>query len=901
MIKPLYLLDGYSVIYRSYFAFIRNPIFNSKRQNVSAIFGFYNIIFSFMRKFQPERFMVTMDSLVPTFRHEMYDQYKANREKTPQDLHDQVQPIIDILDAMGIPVIRYDRYEADDLMGALARDQEKKGGKTFIISGDKDLLQLVSESISVLKPEKSQFIELGPEEVFEDRGVYPDQMIDYLALMGDSADNIPGVAGIGPKTAEKLLKLYKSLDGIYENINKIKGTSQKNKLIENKINAYFSRKLVTIETDIDLIQFQLEKKIPRNDDRVVSLFKEWELNNLIKDYAALYMDTSTENKQNVIHEKLNWKSSKAQYIIIRDKNQLNEILDKAVNCLFLSFDCETNALDEMQADLVGFSFSWEPGKGYYLPILHSTETVLDQDYVKEKLQSFFNHGSFHLIGQNFKYDYKVLSRWGLKLPDLYFDTMIAAWMLESDERSNMDALALKYLNYETIHFKDVVPKGDTFDMIPLETATPYAAEDSDITLQLFYILRKKLQERNLEKLFFELEIPLVYLLAKMEMTGISLNKNELKEYGILLEDELVNLENEIYKLCGEEFNIRSTKELQRILFEVRSLPTGKRTKTGYSTDIKVLEELAKQDPVPELILKHRGLAKLKSTYVDALPVLVDNNGKIHTHFIQTGTATGRIASRDPNLQNIPVRDEKGRMIRMAFTADKDKLFLSADYSQIELVVLAHLSEDQNLCDAFLSGRDVHKQTASLIFNKNEELIDQNERRIAKTINFGVMYGMSPFRLSNELKIPRKEAALFIDRYFEKYSRVKAFIEETINEAEKNGGVSTMMGRFRTIGGITSRNKTEKQGAERAAVNSRIQGSAADIVKKAMLILNNTLSEKFPGVDILLQVHDECIFHVPEDLVDEVSILIKNIMEDVITLKIPLKVNIETAKRWGEIH
>jgi len=903
MKDPLYLLDGYSVIYRSYFGFIRNPIINSRKENISAIFGFFNTLFSFYRKFHPNRFFVVMDSITPTFRHEMYDQYKANRDKTSQDLHDQVQPIIDLLKAMGLPVISLDGYEADDLMGALARSEEDEGNEAYIISGDKDLLQLVSEKIFILKPDKGQFIKMGVEDVKEDRGVAPSQIIDYLALIGDTADNIPGVAGIGPKTAVKLLEEFETLENLYENVESIKATGQRTKLIENRENAFFSKKLATIVTDIEKEQLDIDEEMICDISQVQNMFREWEIPTLISEFQKLFSGETLHEQEEPAQEEGpgNWISEKSEYIALTNEKELEKVIAQAKQALFLAFDCETDGLDDMTAEPVGVSFSFEPGTGYYVPVRCSHDTVLPGETVQKMLQELFDQGKFKLIGQNFKYDYKVLTRWGLKFPPLYFDTMIAAWILESDERSNMDALALKYLNYETVHFKDIVPKGETFDSLPLETAVPYAAEDSDITLQLFSILKRKLLERKLDTLFYELEMPLVYTLAKMEMTGITLKRDELVSYGEDLSREIEAIEQNIYELCGEEFNIRSTKELQRILFEVRQLPTGKKTKTGYSTDIKVLEDLARQDPVPELILLHRGLSKLKSTYVDSLSELVDDKGKIHTHFVQTGTATGRIASKDPNLQNIPVRDEKGRMIRMAFCADEGKVFLSADYSQIELVVLAHLSGDEGLKSAFLSGKDVHRQTASLIFDKGEEEIDADERRIAKTINFGVMYGMSAFRLSNELKIPRKDAAEFIDTYFTKYRGVRNFIEKTVEEARTAEGVYTMMGRFRTIRGINSRNKTEQQGAERMAVNSRIQGSAADIVKRAMLNLEALLIEEFPEAQMLLQVHDECIFQVSRDDEKRLADRVKEVMESAVKLSVPLVVNVETAVRWGEIH
>lgn len=903
MNKPLYLIDGYSIIYRSYFAFIRNPIVNGKGENVSAIFGFFNTLFSIYRKFTPDLIMVAMDSRGPTFRHEIYDQYKANREKAPQDLHNQVKPIIDILGAMGIPVVKKEGLEADDLMGALALEQERKGGEAYIISGDKDLMQLVTDHIFMLKPDKSQFIKMGPREIMEEKGVRPDQIIDYLSLMGDASDNVPGVAGIGPKTAVKLLEQFGNLENLYDNLEKVSAKGQRQKLTENREEAFFSKTLVTIKTDVNLEDEVSLLRGERNDERVLELLSQCELNHISTEYKRLFLSDCTENivPEDNPEERETYLSRKACYQPVLTLDELDQLLSDASSALFLAFDCETDNIDEMKATPLGFSFSFEPGSGYYIPIKHEGKRLPDENAIRERLQVFFDKGEFKLIGQNFKYDYKVLTRWGLRLPELYFDTMIAAWMLESDERVNMDSLALKYLNYETIHFKDIVTKGQTFDQADFDIAVNYAAEDSDITLQLFNVLKKELINRKLDKLYYDLEVPLVYVLARMEFNGIGVKKDELLAYGKELSLQLLDIEQKIYQLCGEEFNIRSTKELQRILFDVRSLPTGKRTKTGYSTDIKVLNDLARQDPVPELILEHRGLSKLISTYVDALARLVDNKGKIHTHFLQTGTATGRIASKDPNLQNIPVRDERGRMIRSAFIADGGHIFLSADYSQIELVVLAHLSGDPGLCHAFKNGQDVHKQTASLIFGTSPEAISSDERRIAKTINFGVMYGMSAFRLSNELKIPRKDAAAFIDAYFERYQSVRSFIDDTIAEAEKKGGVTTMMGRYRTIRGINSRNKTEKQGAERAAVNSRIQGSAADIVKKAMVELDLILMQRLPDCQMLLQVHDECIFQVPLDKVEEASQIIRETMENTVSLNIPLTVNIEKGRRWGEIH
>ncbi len=895
MKEPVYLLDGYSVIYRSYFAFIRQPMRNGDGRNISAVFGFFRTLFSILQKRETSHLVVLMDSKTKTFRHEMYPEYKATRDKTPDDLHEQIPLIEEILNHLGVPTLRVDGYEADDLMGTLALKASAEGRKAYIISGDKDLLQFVGGNIAVLKPEKGELVEMNRESVFEDRGVWPEQIIDYLSLVGDSADNVPGVAGIGPKTAAKLLQTYGSLEGIYDHLDEIKSKSQKQKLEENREKAFFSKELVKIHTEVPMeYSDELLKISGGNRGEAAKVFLREGIGSLARELdPEAVLEVEPEKKKN---------NGKGSYEAVLTGESLEQWIGKIRSAGVVSLDTETDSLDPMQANPVGICLSVGGNQACYIPIHASGASCLPEDLIKKQLKPVLEDPEIKIIGQNIKYDWKVLKRWGIDLGEAYFDTMVAAWMIDAGTPVNMDFLAERYLDYKTVHFSDVVGKGEIFSDVPLENAVDYAAEDADITWRLYEVLSPLLDEKGLKELFETLEMPLVRILAEMEYRGILFNQIEMDLYSHELNDALDLLKKEIYTLCGKKFNINSTKQLQEVLFTDRKLQPVKKTKSGYSTDNGVLQQLAEEDPVPEKILLYRGLAKLKSTYVDTLPAMINpGTGRIHTSYIQTGAATGRLASKDPNLQNIPVRDENGRRIRKAFHPGKGCLFLSADYSQIELVVLAHLSGDTGLIEAFSTGQDVHRKTASLIFRIAPEEVTDSQRRIAKTINFGVMYGMSAFRLSNELKIPRGEAKQFIDTYFEEYAGIRKFVEETVKQAELDGGVYTIMGRFRPIPRITSKNKMEKSGAERAAVNTRIQGTAADIVKKAMLVLDAELTARNLQARVLLQVHDEIILEVPEQEIETCKELLKGVMEGVIKLKVPLKANVETGRSWGDIH
>lgn len=963
----LYLLDSYGLIYRSYFAFVSHPLTNKAGENVSALYGFFRSLAMILKTYRPQYFLAAFDSRTPTFRHEWYPEYKATRDKTPEDLHAQIPHIEKILTTLGIACLRKDGFEADDIIATLARRAEKEGRRCVIISGDKDLAQLVGDFVSVLKPDKSEALaHCGIEEVKEHWGVAPVQMLDYLSLIGDSADNIPGVKGIGPKTAVKLLQDYGTLDSVYEHIDAITGATQK-KLAAGKDSAYFSKKLITLAADVP-IEGTLEdyRCDALHYAEAATLLKEYELPRLGELYAKAAEEAGTASASRAafvpeagigtkaaasvagvthtagagIEQAAGTKSiggadsipeagtniqsdagsgtppaelrkNTGEYRTVTDARDLEAVIAAAEAQGFAAFDCETTGLNPLYDSLVGFSLSLQAGTGIYVPLKAPAPELGEQPFpvmpypaAKELLVRLWSNKALTLVLHNGKFDYQVLrtakifTSAGCRL----FDTMIAAWLLEPDNLNfGLENLAETQLGLQGINYKDVVPKGCTFAAVPLPQATEYAAEDADLTLQLYHRYKPALEQAHLTALFETLEMPLMPLLADMEAQGIFLKKEELAAFSEELAETLARDEAEIYKLVGHPFNIASPKQLQEVLFTERKLPTGKKTKTGYSTDISVLEELAAIDELPAKILDYRASAKLKSGYADALPLLADTHGRIHTSFIQTGTATGRLSSRDPNLQNIPIRGEEGRKIRKAFYAADGCKLISADYAQIELVILAHFSQDENLVKAFRHGTDVHAATAALIFNVPVENVVPDMRRIAKVINFGVMYGMSAFRLANQLRISRTEAAEFITRYFTTYAGVSAFMETLKESAAEKGFVETLMGRRRYIRAINSKNQTQRAAAERIAINTPIQGSAADIVKTAMLRVDRALKQQQLKARLLLQVHDELILEAPDAEVDAVKALLKQEMEHVVELAVPLRVSIEAGSCWGDFH
>lgn len=929
--NTVYILDSYGLIYRCYFAFINRPLTNKDGNNVSAIFGFFRNLHSILKHYNPQFIACAMDSKTATFRHEMYKEYKATRNKTPEDLHAQIPWIDEILTDLGIPVLQCDGYEADDIIATVAKKCAQQGKSCRILSGDKDLMQLVTETTQILKPDHADVWKVtGPQGVQAEWGVPPEQLLDLLSLYGDSADNIPGVQGVGVKTAGKLLEQYKNLDGIYEHIDEIKGAMQK-KLIDGKENAYFSQKLIRLCDTVPCsdIDDAVNNPIQLNFEKAAQKLNQYGVPAVAKQYAELAVESGTSSSATTIIQtqaeesqteqvpSLEVKQNQGDYSVVTNLEELQNYINLIEeNEKIVAFDCETTSLDTLNTQLVGFSLSSQAGKGIYVPLytsnLFENLDFIPQDKALEQIARLFNNPQVTVILHNGKFDYKVLRSSGIKINNnkvscKLVDTMIAEWLLNSDKTGknsySLEYLAETKLGLKGIEYEDLVPKGQTFADLPVEKAYPYAAEDADFTFQLWQKLEPQLKSQNLYELFTSTEMRLMPLLAEMEIQGIHLDSQTLYDYNKELTIGIEDIQNKIYSTVGHAFNIASPKQLQEVLFTERGLKPTKKTKTGYSTDTSVLEELALYDPVPKMILEYRELAKLQSTYVETLPSMCDKNERIHTDFIQTGTATGRLSCREPNLQNIPVRNEAGRKIRSAFTATPGTILISADYSQIELVVLAHLSQDKNMCNAFISGTDVHKATAALIFGVPQEEVTPQMRRTAKTINFGVIYGMSAFRLANDLGISRTQAAEFIENYFKTYSSVNDFINSTIQKTEETGFVQTIFGRKRHIANINSKNKLEKSGAERMAVNTPVQGSAADIVKKAMLDVSKALEEENTQAKLILQVHDELLVECPDNpqTIEKTISIIKEKMENAVKLNVPLKVSIEYGKNWGEFH
>ena len=957
--KTIYILDSYGLIFRCYFAFISRPLTNSKGENVSALFGFFRNLHWIFQHYKPDYIFAAMDSKTKTFRHEMYPEYKATRNKTPDDLHAQIPWICEILQALGVPVLQCDGYEADDIIATVAKKCSDQGWECRILSGDKDLMQLVNDTTLILKPESgAQTWKLTDAAGVEaEWGVPPSKLLDLLSLYGDTADNVPGVHGVGVKTASKLLTDYGDLDGIYAHLEEIKG-AMKQKLADGHENAYFSQKLIRlfdtvpcpdIDTALnaDPLTFNYkaaaEKLMAYGAPAVAKSYAELGLGNTGGESLPLASaDKSSsatpsprgsapktpepdgdEALRQAQGPQLELKQNDtSDYKAITDLAELEKyittFLKPGDKKKLIAYDSETTSLDTFNCSILGFSLCYEEGKAVYIPLQQEASDLFGAtDYITKEdayaqLARIFTDSSVTVIMHNAKFDLKVLYNTGFtQIFDgcKYYDTMVTAWLI-NPERTGRNGYSLEYLGetilgLKGIEFSDIVAKGQTFADVPLEKAYQYAAEDADFTYKLGLKLREPFEadkSQTLKKLLM-MEMQVLPILTKMELAGIHLDSKELNNYNKELVREIGLIEQNIYKEVGHEFNIASPKQLQTVLFEERHLKAGKKTKTGYSTDTSVLEELALYDPVPRMILEYRELAKINSTYVETLPQLTDKDGRIHTDFVQTGTATGRLSCREPNLQNIPVRTEAGRKIRAAFTAPKGKVLISADYAQIELVVLAHLSGDKNMCKAFIEGTDVHKATAALIYGVTPEAVTPEMRRTAKTINFGVIYGMSSFRLANDLGISRTQAAQFIDNYFNMYADVDKFIKDTIAGAEQTGKVTTIFGRSRPIMGINSRNKVEKAAAERIAVNSPVQGSAADIVKKAMINVTTALEETNSPARLLLQVHDELIFECPDDqkIIDATIALIKDKMEGAVELSVPLRVSIEYGKNWGEFH
>ena len=922
----LFLLDAYALIYRSYYAFIKAPRINSKGQNTSAILGFVNTLEDVLKKESPTHIGVAFDPPGPTFRHEAYEHYKAQREETPEVIRESVPIIKEIIKAYNIPLLEVPGYEADDVIGTLAKEAAKTGFEVYMMTPDKDYGQLVEKNVYIYKPKygSTDFEILGEKEVKEKYSLEnPLQMIDLLGLMGDKSDNIPGCPGVGEIIATNLLSEYGSIDNLLEHTTELKGTVR-NRIENNKEMILFSKFLATIKTDAP-IQFNPEelKREKMDEEKLKEIFNELEFRSLASRifneekkstisskndgfYGSLFAEFEVEDTVENKYSNLNdLKSISHTYKTLMYESDIYELIEKIYARRFMSFDTETTGIDPSTAELVGMSFSLDENYAFYLPIPEKFE---DAQKLVEQFKPIFENDRILKIGQNIKYDIIVLKKYGIDVKGKMFDTMIAHYLLNPELRHNMDYLAETYLNYQTIHIDELIgAKGKnqlSMRQVPLNLITDYACEDADVTLKLKNVFEPKIEENNLSRLFYEIEMPLVKVLADMEAVGVKLDVEALRQSSQELAALLINLENEIYQMADTEFNINSAKQVGEVLFDkMKIVNKAPKTKTGqYSTSEDVLENVRTKHPIIGKLLEYRGIKKLLSTYVDALPALVNpQTGKIHTTFNQTVTSTGRLSSTNPNLQNIPIRDEEGKEIRKAFIPDENCVFLSADYSQIELRVMAHLSGDKNMIDAFLVGQDIHASTASKIYKIPIEEVTKDMRRKAKMANFGIIYGISVFGLAERLNIPRGEAKELIDGYFETYPEVKLYMDSSIKKAQENGYVETILHRRRFSADINSRNAIVRGYAERNAINAPIQGSAADIIKVAMVNIYDRFLRENIQSKMILQVHDELNFNVSIEEIDKVKQIVIEEMENAAQLSVPLIADCEVGNNWLEAH
>lgn len=903
----LFLIDGSALFYRAYFAFIRNPLFNSKGENTSAIFGFANSLLKILSDEKPEYLAVIFDTKEPTFRHKKYKKYKATRQKMPEEMADQYPRIVELVEALNIPLIEKAGYEADDIIATLAKQAEKQGIVSYLVTGDKDFLQLLSPLVKRYNIRPGRDVEiLDDKSLLEQYELKPAQVVDYLALVGDSSDNIPGVKGVGEKTAKELIKEFSSLDILYENLDRIPKKSLQEKLKTDKDHAYLSRELVTIDTNVpvklDLEQMKI-KEI--NVPKVIRLFEELEFRSLLKQVGDLSI-ASTMSSSSLDQTKTN-------YVLVNSRPVLLDLIDQLKKATFFVFDTETTGLNVFESRIIGISFCLKPFTAYYVP-LNDPDSDFKAQEALPFLKEIFESEKIGKGGQNIKFDALMLHQHGIQLKNIRFDTMVADYLLNPGSRQhNLDGMAYSYLKYKMIPIEKLIgekgKKQKNMADIPVADIYRYACEDADITLRLKEYLEKELQKTETAQLFKELEMPLVSVLIEMEKTGVKIDIPLLQKMSNELDCALKELESRIYQEAGTAFNLNSPQQLGKVLFEQLEIhkEQGKRrpskTATGqFSTSEQILEKYA-DHPVVEKILEYRKLSKLKSTYVDALPLLVNKRtGRLHTSFNQTVTSTGRLSSSDPNLQNIPIRTEIGRAIRQAFIpGDPDDYILSADYSQIELRVMAHLSGDVGLKAAFARGEDIHATTAAAIFNIPLEMVNPEHRRKAKEVNFGIIYGISQYGLSSRLGISNEEAQQIITNYFVRFPRVNDYMIHTIAFARKHKYVTTIRHRRRYLPEIDSSNATIRQNAERMAINTTIQGSAADLIKVAMVNIQNRLEEEKLRTKMILQVHDELVFEVKSSELEKVKKLVKHEMENAITLDVPLKVDVGVGKNWLEAH
>jgi DNA polymerase I len=952
--KRLFLVDAYALIFRGYYAFIKNPRINSKGQNTSAIMGFMNSLIDVVKRERPDHLAVCFDKGGSVDRVELFQEYKANRDETPDDIRSAIPIICDILEAMKIPILVKEGYEADDVIGTLSRQAEKAGYTTFMVTPDKDFAQLVSENIFMYRPKSfgGGYETWGIPEVQKKFEVErPEQVIDYLGMMGDASDNIPGLPGVGDKTAKKFIKEFGSMEGLLANTDQLKG-KMKEKVEANGELGLLSKKLATIMLDVPVEFHEKDFEMcPPDTQKVMDIFDELEFRRLkdnflkafsVEGMASIGTEHQPKEEKSAATSKpsksaaaSNQSAGQGQFSLfggdgqaapdaatfssrktIKDTEHFYQTIQPGMGTkLFIQnlmkqtsvcFDTETTGLNPLTATLVGIAFSWETGKGFYLPF---PENKNEAQEIIEQLRPFFEAEGIEKIGQNLKYDIKVLHKYNISVKGKLFDTMLAHYLINPDMRHNMDILAETYLNYTPVSITELIGKKGknqkSMRDVPVEEQTEYAVEDADITLQLKEHFENELGEANTQKLFDEMEIPLLRVLAAMELEGINLDIDFLKSLSTELDSDIQNLEKAIYEEAGEEFNIASPKQLGDILFgKLKLIDKPKKTKTGqYSTAEDVLSYLAKDHKIIADVLEYRGLAKLKSTYVDALPEQVEPiTNRVHTDYMQTVAATGRLSSNNPNLQNIPIRTERGRQVRKAFIPrNEEYVLLAADYSQIELRIIAALSQEDTMMDAFKKGEDIHASTAAKVFNVPIEEVTREQRSNAKTVNFGIIYGVSAFGLSNQTELSRSESKDLIDAYYKTYPKLRNYMSELVDFARENGYVETVMGRRRYLTGINGSNQVVRGAAERNAVNAPIQGSAADIIKIAMINIHRKLSGGNYKTKMLLQVHDELVFDVYKPELEEMKTLIKTEMENAYKLDVPLDVEIGVGNDWLEAH
>ncbi|MCX6300888.1 MAG: DNA polymerase I [Bacteroidia bacterium] len=927
--KKLFLLDAYALIFRAYYAFIKNPRITSKGLNTSAIFGFLLALEEVLQKQKPTHIAVVFDTPAPTFRHEMFNEYKANRDETPEDIKKAIPYIKKLIEAYNIPVIDCPGFEADDVIGTLARKASEKGFTTFMMTPDKDFAQLVTDNTLMFKPSRSgnESVQWGVEDIKREFSIQrPEQFIDILALMGDASDNIPGAPGVGPKTAVKLISEYGSVEELFKNTDKLKGKLKE--IIENnREQIEMSRKLATIVLDVPVVfdEEKLKTEIP-DSQKLKTLFDELEFKTagtrILSEIEKLEKPQEEKPKPlpvdsvqgSLFYEtgevaSITTKSSidnvSHSYKLIENEAELETIVHLAETLKEFCFDTETTGIDPLNSEIVALTLSWEKGSGY---LIHFPGSQQETAKLLQIIKPLLENPVILKIGQNIKFDIQVLTNYGIEVSGPFFDTMIAHYLLEPDMRHNMNLMSEVYLSYTPVHIESLIgDKGKNqknMRSVPVEQLTEYAVEDADVTFQLKNVFEPKLKEEGLSVLASDIEMPLIKVLATMERNGVILDRDELKVITGSLRQDILNLEKEIYALAGTEFNISSPKQLGDILFVRLKLDDNARvTRTKqFNTSEEILQRLKHKHPVIEKVLEYRGLRKLLSTYVEALPLLVDNKtGRIHTSFNQAVAATGRLSSNNPNLQNIPIREERGREIRKAFIPEEGYVFFSADYSQIELRLMAHLSKDKSMISDFLSGNDIHAATASKIFGVEIKDVTREMRSRAKTANFGIIYGISSFGLSERLTIGRKEAKELIDGYFVSYPGVKVYMDESIRKARAKGYVTTMFGRRRYLRDINSRNQVVRGNAERNAINAPIQGSAADIIKIAMVRIHEKLKAGKYRTKMILQVHDELIFEVYNPELEEIKNIVLDEMSNAAKLEVHLKVDWGTGKNWLETH